>query len=342
MFNLHNRRYVGSKYKLLNWIKDLVEENCKGSSLFDVFAGTGIVTSAFIDKFNEYYINDFLPSNYIIYNGFFLQENYSESKVNTIIEGYNNKSTLNLKENYVSQNFGNKFFSMNDSRLIGYIREDIENKYNNKEVNEKEYYILISSLLYSIDRIANTVGHYDAYIKNHQITDSLTIEPIMPIKLNERQSIKIFKEDANELVKKITSDIAFIDPPYNSRQYSRFYHVLDNIAQWKKPQLYGVAMKPLEENMSDYCRVSAPIKFKELIDSLDAKYIVVTYNNTYNSKSSSSRNKITLEEITDILRNKGKTEIFEKSHQFFNAGKTDFKDHMEFLFITRSDAVGKK
>ena len=342
MFDLHNRRYIGSKYKLLNWIKGLVEENCEGSSFFDVFAGTGVVTSAFIDNFNEYYINDFLPSNYIIYNGFLLQENYSESKINTIIEGYNNINILSLEDNYVSQNFGNKFFSMNDSKVIGYIREDIESKYNNKEINKKEYYLLISSLIYSIDRIANTVGHYDAYIKNHPITDSIRIESIMPVILKEGQSIKIFKEDANELVKKITTDIAFIDPPYNSRQYSRFYHVLDNIAQWKKPQLYGVAMKPPEENMSDYCKVSAPIKFKELIDSLNSKYIVVTYNNTYNSKSSSSRNKISLEEIGEILENKGKTNIFEKSHQFFNAGKTDFKGHMEFLFITRSDAVGEK
>lgn len=43
-------------------------------------------------------------------------------------------------------------------------------------------------------------------------------------------------------------------------------------------------MKPKPENMSEYCRSKALYAFYELITNLDAKYIVVTYNNTYNSK----------------------------------------------------------
>ena len=64
--------------------------------------------------------------------------------------------------------------------------------------------------------------------------------------------------DANQLVRKVKADIAFIDPPYNSRQYSRFYHILENIVQWKKPKLEGTALKPQAENMSEYCRSDAP------------------------------------------------------------------------------------
>ena len=60
---------------------------------------------------------------------------------------------------------------------------------------------------------------------------------IEPIKHTSK--IQIFREDANELVKKVKFDICYIDPPYNSRQYSRFYHVLENLAQWKKPKLFG-------------------------------------------------------------------------------------------------------
>ena len=85
--------------------------------------------------------------------------------------------------------------------------------------------------------------------------------------------------------------------------------------------------------MSDYCRNSAPVVFKDLVDNLNVKYIVVTYNNTYNSKSSSSKNKITLEQITEILKSRGSVKIFEHKHNAFNAGKTDLKDHKEFLFI---------
>ncbi len=140
------------------------------------------------------------------------------------------------------------------------------------------------------------------------------------------------------MVRKVKADIAFIDPPYNSRQYSRFYHVLENVVQWKKPQLEGTALKPQAENMSEYCRSSAPEVFADLIKHIDVKYLVVTYNNTYNSKSSSSKNKITLEEIKDILSSKGQTTVYEKKHQCFNAGKTEFDDHKEFVFITKVGA----
>lgn len=61
----------------------------------------------------------------------------------------------------------------------------------------------------------------------------------------------------------------------------------------------------------------------------------MSYNNTYHSKSKSSRNKITLEEIKEILSQRGETKILEHTHQFFNAGKTDFKDHKEMLFVTK-------
>ncbi len=44
MFDINNRRYTGSKYKLLDWIEELILQNCEGKVFFDVFAGTGVVT----------------------------------------------------------------------------------------------------------------------------------------------------------------------------------------------------------------------------------------------------------------------------------------------------------
>jgi adenine-specific DNA-methyltransferase len=137
----------------------------------------------------------------------------------------------------------------------------------------------------------------------------------------------------------LKADIVYIDPPYNSRQYSRFYHVLETLVKWDKPTLHGVALKPTPENMSDYCRVSAKDRFAELIEDVNAKYIVVSYNNTYNSKSNSSQNKITLEQIKKTLNKQDKTKIFEKDYRHFNAGNTDFDDHKEYIFVTKVNYV---
>ncbi len=327
---LQNRRYIGSKQKLISWIFSVIKQECEGNSFTDIFAGTGIVGAVAIEHFEEVILNDFLFSNNVIYQAFFSNDKYDQEKINNIIRNYNNINPEDLDNNYFSESFGGKYFSQNSAKIIGFIRENIEKNKNN--LAEKEYYILIASLLYSLDKIANTVGHYDAYFKKKYIEDKFFMKPIEPLKTKH---VSIFRRDSNILAKEIKTDIVYIDPPYNSRQYSRFYHVLENLTQWKKPKLYGTALKPESENMSDYCRVQAKYKLAELVNDIDAKYLVVSYNNTYNSKSNSSKNKITLEEIEEILKTKGKTKIFEKEHQHFNAGNTDFNNHKEFLFVTK-------
>lgn len=331
MFNISNRRYTGSKYKLLDWIEKLIVDNCEGDVFFDVFAGTGVVSDRMKKHFSRVIINDFLFSNEVIYKAFFDKEVYNNDIVKQYEQKYQGISVKQLKENYVSKNFGDKYFSMNDAKVIGYIREDIQK--NKGNLLDREYDILLASLLYSMDKVANTVGHYDAYRKINVIEDRFKYELIKPVKSDTQ--FEIYREDANKLVKNIHADVAFIDPPYNSRQYSRFYHVLENITQWRMPQLEGMALKPPAENMSEYCRSNAPDIFADLISNIDARFIVVTYNNTYNSKSSSSKNKIALEEIKEILSAKGVTMVYDRKHQCFNAGKTEFDNHKEYVFITK-------
>ena len=61
---INNRRYLGNKYKLLPFIREVVDENCPGVEVVvDIFAGTGAVASAFLDK--QVITNDNMYSNYI-------------------------------------------------------------------------------------------------------------------------------------------------------------------------------------------------------------------------------------------------------------------------------------
>ena len=73
-FKINNRRYTGSKFKLLNWIKSTIEDEAKKIDSFcDLFAGTGCVAEKFADK-KKLIINDFLFSNNIIYKAFLIQK----------------------------------------------------------------------------------------------------------------------------------------------------------------------------------------------------------------------------------------------------------------------------
>lgn len=329
---LTSRRYIGSKTKLLDWIFSLIESNTEGESFFDVFAGTGSVAERALETYDRVIVNDILFSNKIIYNAFWGKEEIRERSLQELKNVFNSLNN-DISNNYFSDNYGDKYFGVNDAKKIGYIRGYIQESYEKESINEREFGILLSSLIYSMDKVANTVGHYEAYRKI-SVSDNRFIFELLDLRNYIGKTVEIFQEDANELVDKIHSDIVFLDPPYNSRQYSRFYHVLENLVEWKKPKLYGVALKPEPQNMSEYCRKNAPKVFDDLVRSLSCKYIVVTYNNTYNSKSFSSRNKIKLGEILESLNKRGKTKIFESNYRFFNAGKTNLPNHKEYLFIT--------
>lgn len=347
MFHLSSRRYTGAKTKLLESIDESILKTFdyrdeRNLSFFDVFAGTGVVGEYFVKKpqFSHCILNDFLYSNDVIYQGFFGQDSFDFEKLESFKQEFASLQSQNIQENYYSKHFGGKFFSQNDSKIIGYLRDELDRLLELKAINQKEFYILLTSLVYSADRIANTVGHYDAYRKNIPLQDRFVYELIEPIISNAK--IEIYQQDSNLLVKNLCKqkrqiDIAFIDPPYNSRQYSRFYHLLETLAKNDKPNLYGIALKPQPQNISKYCKVEAKKVFEDLITSLAkiCKVLVVSYNNTYASKSSSSKNKIQLQEIKMILESVGKTQIFDFDYKAFSSGKTDFINHKEFIFVCR-------
>lgn len=329
---INNRRYLGSKYKLLDFIDETIKNNCgEYNSVFDVFGGTGVVSNYFSEKGKKIYINDILKSNYCIYRAFLGNEKFSENKIKKIIDEYNKIS--DLEENYFSKNYKNTYFSENDCKKIGYIREDINKKFENKEINEREKYILIASLLYSMDKIANTVGHYDAYRKKQKLDDCFEM---YNLDINKNQTIKneIYNMDSNELAKKIKADIIYIDPPYNSRQYGDAYHLLENVAEWKKPKVYGVAKKMDRSKIkSNYCTNKASNAFKDLIKNCNCKYIIVSYNNMGQKGNARSQAKISDTEILEILNQKGKVKVFEQDFNFFTTGKTHIDNHKERLFL---------
>lgn len=332
-YKLESRRYIGCKAKLTDWIFDLIEHETKGVNSFcDIFAGTGSVSNQAVHLYNQVIINDFLHSNHVIYTAFFGEGKYDKNKIYRYLDAFNNIDTASIKSNYFSENYGDKYFDMASAKQIGHIREVIEDI--KPTLTNKEYCILLASLIYSMDRIANTLGHFEAYIKK-EIKPKKFI--MRMIDASQFEGVVIHQQDANTLAHKVHTDLVYMDPPYNSRQYSRFYHLYEVLVKWDKPELKGDARKPAEENMSDYCRVKALSAFTDLVAHVDTKYIVVSYNNTYNSKSSSSANKIKLEEIENVLNKCGNTKVFTHSHNPFNAGKTEFDDHKEYLFVTKVD-----
>ena len=327
---INNRRYLGNKYKLLDFIKGTVEKECKGiTTVADIFAGTGSVASAFSDK--KLITNDLLYFNHVCHIAWFGAEKYDEEKIENLICYYN--AIKPNEENYMSLNFADTFFSLEDCRKIGFIREDIEINYKEKKINTRERAILITSLLYAMDKIANTCGHYDAYIKGASFDKHLELS-IPLASNNNNENNQCYNEDSNQLVERIEADLVYIDPPYNSRQYCDAYHLLENVAKWEKPEVKGVALKMDRTSLkSDYCTSSATKAFEDLISKITAKYILLSYNNMAEKGNGRSNAKISDDDIMRILSRKGKVKVFSEDYKAFSAGKSNITDNQERLFL---------
>ncbi len=331
-FEIQNRRFLGNKYKLLGFIEDIVNEKCNGFNSFcDIFAGTGVVGERFNEKNVKVISNDTLMSNYIPLATFLLTKQINLKKLEEKIAYLNSVNTKS--DNYFSQHYGNTYFTIENAGKIGAIREEIDNIAE----NEEEKNALITSLLYATDKAANTVGHYDAFRKK--------LDSIQPIKLlipkidiENNSNNEVFHEDANVLIRKIKYDVLYIDPPYNSRQYCDAYHLLENLATWTKPTVFGKAGKMDRSNLkSNYCLKSATKVFDDLIRNANCKHILISYNNTGESKDGRSNARIRDEEIMHILKNKGNVEIFERDYKAFTTGKSETNGHTERIFYCKGD-----
>lgn len=327
---INNRRYLGNKYKLLPFIKKIVCAECKDVKIVaDIFSGTGAVSSIFLDK--TLITNDIMYSNYICNYAWFGAESYSTDKIIKHVVDYN---YLEIdEENYMTKNFSDTFFSHKVCSKIGFIREDIESNYNKGKINLREKAILISSLLYAMDKIASTCGHYDAYRKGIKCDKSLELfVPTMEIDNNVNN--QCFNIDANELVRSIKADLVYIDPPYNSRQYCDAYHLLENVARWEKPIVYGVARKMDRTILkSKYCTSNATEAFEDLIREIKARYILFSYNNMGKKGNERSNAKVSDEDIKRILKEKGRVKVFSESYRAFTAGKSNTISNKERLFF---------
>lgn len=322
---INNRRYLGNKYRILTFIKQTIAENCGEFETFaDIFAGTGAVSSAYTDKI--LYTNDILYSNYLCHLTWFSDEVFDIQKIETYIRYYN--SELPYEDNYMTENFSDTYFSRKNCSKIGLIRENIETEFKNNKINNRERSMLITSLLYGIDKIANTCGHYDAYRKGVDFPETFTMcvpEPNANLKHNQ-----CFNEDTNELVKKISADVVYIDPPYNSRQYCDAYHLIENIARWEKPEVFGVAKKMDRTALkSKYCTREAPAAFEDLIKNISTKYIVVSYNNMAKKGNDRSNARISDSQILETLENKGELRTFSQPLKAFTTGKSEHSDNEE-------------
>ena len=225
--------YIGSKLSLKSFIKDTILEISKidneNKVFADLFAGTGVIGSEFKKMGYKVIANDIQHYSYIL-NKHFIENN---SPIN--IELLEHLNSIEGKEGFIYNNYcigsgsERNYFSDFNGKKCDAIRQELEKLYRDKAIDEHQYNYFLASLINSIDKHANTASVYGAFLKSLKKSAVKDFElELLPI-IDGNKDGKAYNEDINILIKKIKGDILYLDPPYNARQYSANYHLLETI-----------------------------------------------------------------------------------------------------------------
>jgi adenine-specific DNA-methyltransferase len=285
-FHSGSVQYIGSKKKLIpfiqNTIHSVVGTDLSDKTFCDMFAGTAAVGRAFKTHAKQIIAND------VEYYAFILNRNYiGNSK--KIQEGQQYIGALNqlplIDTGFIYKNYcqgsgsGRQYFSDDNGKKIDTLRQGIEKLRTIDNIGDDLYYFLLASLLEGTDKTATNTAIYCSFLKHLSLPaqQELLLEPAN-FELNAHTH-QVFNENANTLIKRITGDILYLDPPYTNRQYGEGYHLLNSIALYDNFVPKGKTGKRAY-NKSAWCsRRKVAAELDDLLRNAQFKYIFLSYNN---------------------------------------------------------------
>jgi adenine-specific DNA-methyltransferase len=332
--------YIGSKLSLLNFLDESITSisGSKKRVFCDLFAGTGAVGRHFKKKGYKIISNDIQFYSYVLnrhYIGNHKPLNFS--KLQKIIPEIKETpedqqallvcdylSNMEGSEGFIYRNycptgtlgseFSRQYFSDYNGKLCDSARREINSWRQEGLIADDEFFFLLTSLLEAIDKCANTASVYGAFLKKikKSAMSKMRIRPA-EIFINDEEHV-VHNQDINTLIENIQGDILYLDPPYNHRQYATNYHVLETIAKYDNPELYGkTGLRDYQQQKSLYCsRTKVKHVFADLIDKSNFKYIFLSYNN---------EGLLSLSDIEEIFSNRGEYGCFTQNYNRFKADR---------------------
>lgn len=348
-------RYIGNKTNLLDNINQVIKDNCQGNekSFCDLFSGTASVARYFKNRY-RIISNDLLYFSYILQRATIsnneipkFEKLKKELKIENILD-YLETVDINDKKykSFIYDNYSpNKkcermYLIPENAKRIDFIRNTIEEWKKGKLINENEYFYLLASLVEGVPFVSNITGTYGAYLKTWDKRAFKKFEMIRLNVINNYESNECYREDANELIKKISGDILYIDPPYNSRQYLPNYHLLETIARYDEPEINGkTGIRTYDKEKSNYCIKSKVYdELDGLISNAKFKHIIMSYNQDGLLK------KEEIERILEKYGDKNTYKLYQIPYkQYQNKLTKKIEKHYEYIFyIKKEEKIDKK
>ena len=269
-------KYIGSKRKLISELLQVMAALPEVTSVLDLFSGTARVASALRARGYKVTANDHnryaftLASCYVAAD----RGQHAETAARHIAE----LNGLPGRPGYFTRTFCEdaRYFQPKNGARIDAIREAILAQALPSQLEA----ILLVSLMEAADRVDSTCGLQMAYLKQWAPRSYNDLCLRVPQLTSGPQGAASMLEAA-QCARSGSFDAVYLDPPYNQHKYLNNYHVWESLVRWDKPEVYGIARKRVDCRDYDSAfnsrrRIHAALR--ELVDSLDARYLVVSFN----------------------------------------------------------------
>lgn len=303
-------RYIGSKIKLVPFIRAAVDQYSPNSVDFcDLFAGTGVVA-------NEFKRTHRVTANDILYLSFVLnvanleltkrptfsvfRSHFGQDPI-TLLNSIRPDPSDATENDFVANNYspigmcGRRYFTPSNAIRIDRIRQHIDKCQKETLLDRHEYFYLLAALVREVPSVSSTTGTYGAYLKtwDSRATKELTLRYFDVTQ--GRGDCRAYNCDANMLIGEISGDVLYLDTPYNARQYSSNYHVLESIARYDNPEVFGkTGLRTDRIGESGYCRRDQVYGlYKDLLRRANFRTIFISY---------SSDGILSAEELSELVR----------------------------------------
>lgn len=308
-------RYIGSKRQVLPFIHETITNtygDYSNAIIADLFAGTACVAEMFKHAGATVITNDYMNFSYAlqIEKIGLNQEPLSEvpydellSKLNQLagIEGFffREYSTEGTDGTEHSRNY----FSAENAKRIDAIRVKIGEWRDSGTISTEMFYLLIANLIDAVTRVSNTSGTYGAFLKQDDPRKELPIYLEKSTLTNNGRSNSCNCMDIFNIIDTVKGDILYLDPPYNTRQYPPYYHILDTVTLYDDPAIYGkTGRRPYQDKLSPLCMTDkAEDALFDLVKRAKFDHIYISY---------STDGIIDYQRLMSRLNGIGKTECF--------------------------------
>jgi len=177
------------------------------------------------------------------------------------------------------------FFTRENAQRIDAIRHQIEKWRRSHLVNESEYFALLASLIDAADAVANTTGVYAAFVKTWQSNAEHGLRLEVPdFVVNTGKQCVAMQGDVNQVITTVPPlDVLYLDPPYNTRQYSSYYHVPELLAKgWfdVEPTIRGKTglIEDTDKKSQWSTKAGCVAALEQLLGATNAKHVLMSYN----------------------------------------------------------------